>query len=871
MKRVLSFFLAAAMLLTLFTVPALADAESVIESIGAANGHGAYWLYDFTREGKAQQLIGSPSIYECMTESELSAQTDGLKITSDSVANNGVAFYDMPAGELYAKITYKFDSAALTEYAADDLTGSASFVVDGETVVDFAALSAAKGSKEVKAASLDGAQISNGAFATSVVKLSVTSGGSVLLSPTYLGDKTVKSEFTVARIALFANLADAEAFDTSASAVTVEGVTAEFDPFTHTAEVELAQDKTEADMMFAPTAYTFDLTTFGEEVNALSDSAEVTETNDALVSSMEFELTGTDGKVVTYTVNAVSKFSGNAMPENILDFSAEGSAKAAIDNGTVAFSSQWDNPVLGERNVGYGGTGLEMNTVDSSNKNYAQAAFKFENADVSKTYYAKMAYMFSNVSWPSGRTGEGKFFVCWRNKGDRVWSDSIVWTADSLPDDYVWATTVIKVNPSDNSDDIANKQLQLCFNGLTCKVVIKYVALFTSLDDANNFDPSVMSAKVDGKRAKVDPYKHTVTVDMANDIGVEDIPDFTADDVELALYNSTDYPQQGGSLTAQNNGKDVLALTTATAQSTDAAAGVEPGYNYKEIKYTVSGTGMSDVVWSVRIQSKDSNYVPPVEPIQLIDFTNPANISLLEDPDKGSGKWRQTGTTKVGNTNAAYFGSSVTEDRVTNDGNNGTCVLDNWHYIRYNTNKITNGTKVYVKIAYRFGEDAKAAPNNQSKRFYIDCSGRQFIGEYGADNVLSLRNGWRTVVLECTPTNSELQIGTWGILGKIMLKYVAFFESAEDAANWTYGTPDATITSDGANVTAAFDNLEGTNQTRLFAFYKDGALVKIARSADCDEITVFDLEPGTYTAKAMYWNNSLKPAMKSVEETITIQ
>ena len=100
MKRVLSFFLAAAMLLTLFTVPALADSASVIESIGAANGHGAYWLYDFTKEGKAQQLINSPSIYECMPESELSAQTDGLKITSDSTANNGVAFYDMPAGEL---------------------------------------------------------------------------------------------------------------------------------------------------------------------------------------------------------------------------------------------------------------------------------------------------------------------------------------------------------------------------------------------------------------------------------------------------------------------------------------------------------------------------------------------------------------------------------------------------------------------------------------------------------------------------------------------------------------------------------------------------------------------------------------------------
>ena len=865
MKRVLSFFLAAAMLLTLFTVPALADAGSVIESIGAANGHGAYWLYDFTKEGKAQQLIGSPSIYECMPESELSAQTDGLKITSDSVANNGVAFYDMPAGELYAKITYKFDSAALTEYAADDLTGAASFVVDGETVVDFAALSAAKGSKEVKAASLDGAQISNGAFATSVVKLSVTSGGSVLLSPTYLGDKTVKSEFTVARIALFENLADAEAYDTSASAVTVEGVTAEFDPFTHTAEVELAQDKTEADMMFVPTAYTFDLTAFGEEVNALSDSAEVTETNDALVSSMKFEVIGTDGKATAYTVNAVSKFSGNAMPENILDFSAEGSAKAAIENGTVA-KTDVDQSVLDERNVGYGGTGLELNTVDASQKKYTQALFKFEKADVTKTYYAKIAYMLSNVSMPSGYNADyvGHLFSNWyeNDNSNRVYSDDVTWTGSSLPDDYAWKTTVLEVKPSSKSLDKANKQLQICFNGLTCKAVIKYIALFESRTDAENFDPSVMSAKIDGKRAMIDPYKHTVTIDMANDIDVENIPDFTADDVELALYNNTNYPQQGGSLTAQNNGKDVLALTTVTAQSTDAAAGVEPGYNYKEIKYTISGTGMSDVVWSVRIQSKDSNYVPPVEPLALVDYTKSGAVADLVSPSAS----REVGTVKVGATNAVYIKTNLTSG-----------VLDNWCTVKYDQSKVDASKEVYVKVAYRFGDDAYGIDSDQQKEFHIEFGPGGFDKKeiFGKDNISGLTGDWRVKTFKCSPRtgDKELYIGTFGIFGKLIIKYVAFFETEEDAANWRYGDVGAEIATDGTAVSVNYINAETQSFNRVYAVYKDGKLVKTTVTSADDCHTIDGLEPGTYTVKAFAFNrtDTLKPIMKSVEETITIQ
>lgn len=859
MKRVLSFFLAAAMLLTLFTVPALADAGSVIESIGAANGHGAYWLYDFTKEGKAQQLIGSPSIYECMPESELSAQTDGLKITSDSVANNGVAFYDMPAGELYAKITYKFDSAALTEYAANDLTGAASFVVDGETVVDFAALSAAKGSKEVKAASLDGAQISNGAFATSVVKLSVTSGGSVLLSPTYLGDNTVKSEFTVARIALFANLADAEAFDTSASAVTVEGVTAEFDPFTHTAEVELAQDKTEADMMFAPTAYTFDLTAFGEEVNALSDSAEVTETNDALVSSMKFEVIGTDGKATAYTVNAVSKFSGNVMPENMLDFSVYGNATAAIENGTVA-KTDVDQSVLDERNVDYGGTGLEMNTVDASQKKYTQAIFKFEKADVTKTYYAKIAYMLSNVSMPSGYNADyvGHLFSNWyeNDNSNRVYSDDVKWTSSSLPDDYAWKTTVLKVNPSTKSLDKANKQLQICFNGLTCKAVIKYIALFESRTDAENFDPSVMNVKIDGKRAMVDPYNHTATLTVADDLSEDDVPSFTAGSVEMKLYNSdVDNAASLGRLKYPSN-------TTAEAMSAESQTFVEPQYRYSEIKYKIVDSYANEIIWNIRIVSNDTSYVPPVEPLALVDYTKSGAIADLVSPSAS----REVGTVKVGATNAVYIKTNLKEG-----------VLDNWCNVVYDQSKVDASKKVYVKVAYRFGDDAYGIDSDQQKEFHIEFGPGGFNKQeiFGKDNIPGLRGDWRVKTFECQPRTGDkaLYIGTFGIFGKLIIKYVAIFETEEDAANWRYGDVGAEIATDGTAVSVNYINAETQSFNRVYAVYKDGKLVKTTVTSADDCHTIDGLEPGTYTVKAFAFKrtDTLKPIMKSVEETITIQ
>ena len=264
--------------------------------------------------------------------------------------------------------------------------------------------------------------------------------------------------------------------------------------------------------------------------------------------------------------------------------------------------------MLDERNVDYGGTGLEMNTVDASQKKYTQAIFKFEKADVTKTYYAKIAYMLSNVSMPSGYNADyvGHLFSNWyeNDNSNRVYSDDVTWTSSSLPDDYAWKTTVLKVNPSTKSLDKANKQLQICFNGLTCKAVIKYIALFESRTDAENFDPSVMNVKIDGKRAMVDPYNHTATLTVADDLSEDDVPSFTAGSVEMKLYNSdVDNAASLGRLKYPSN-------TTAEAMSAESQTFVEPQYRYSEIKYKIVDSYANEIIWNIRIVSNDTSYVP---------------------------------------------------------------------------------------------------------------------------------------------------------------------------------------------------------------------------------------------------------------------
>ena len=428
----------------------------------------------------------------------------------------------------------------------------------------------------------------------------------------------IAARLAIKWVALFDNLSDAESFDPSVKGATINGEKAAIDPFNHTASVTLADDLDESGMAaFAPSDVTLDL--FNSDVDtpaslgrleypsntkavAVDTSASYRDGGQYRYRELKYTVTDSYNNNITWKVRTQSKntaFKENIGTENILDFSVEGSAETAISNGTVAKTAN-DWVPLGDRNPAYGGTGLEMDATTNNNKQYAQALFKFANANPTKTQYLKFAYMLSNVSMPSGRQS-GIVKAAW-NSANRCDSD-ISWTADTLPETYVWKTAVIKIAPSTNAKDIENKQIVILFNGLTCKAVIRYVALFDTLSEAQSFDPSIKTAKIDETTAVVDPYNHTVALTLENDLDAADIPSFTKDDVNFSLFNAIDFTQNGGADSAR------CATTKVTALSDTATEGFDLGYNYKEIKYNVSGTGTSNIVWSVRIQSKDSSYI----------------------------------------------------------------------------------------------------------------------------------------------------------------------------------------------------------------------------------------------------------------------
>ena len=92
------------------------------------------------------------------------------------------------------------------------------------------------------------------------------------------------------------------------------------------------------------------------------------------------------------------------------------------------------------------------------------------------------------------------------------------------------------------------------------------------------------------------------------------------------------------------------------------------------------------------------------------------------------------------------------------------------------------------------------------------------------------------------------------------------------ANNYSFGEIGANVTADGKTVTAAYDNLEGTNGARILAIYQGDELKGVAYSTSDDEVSITGLDAGTYTAKAFYWNNFNEgyPKFDGTEAAVTV-
>lgn len=483
--------------------------------------------------------------------------------------------------------------------------------------------------------------------------------------------------------------------------------------------------------------------------------------------------------------------------------------------------------------------GKSVLIMECTSQQWTNGGFKFGSEfDTKNRYYVKFKYRIDeNATFHSDAS---KNYI-------QVAFDAMNWVrvASSYPENAQSEWTTSNVITLDASR-VSNDAFDLDFNGVKGKVYVEYIAFFTNESDAASYgEASIPSVTVNGANATIDKNAKTVEYTFA--------PLTSVEDMQSATYGVSDGFTMGGFANVSDE-------------------------KYNAITATLTDKSDSTNVYTLTAKSRKYYDV-----LDIVDFTNLDNASKLEDPDKGSGKWRMTGTTKVGNTNAAYFGSTVTEDRVTRPEdvdengkslkNAGTTTLDNWHYVRYDTSKVPLNKKVWVKIAYRFGDNAKGVETNQSKRFYIEYPNQQQFAALGNDNVLSLRNGWVSKTFECTPTNHDFYIGSFGILGKIMIKYVAFFETKADADNYKFGDINATITTDGTTVNAIYDNAEvASNGARVLALYQGDQLKKVVYSADKDEISVTGLDAGTYTAKAFYWNSLDEgyPKFDGAEAAVTV-
>ena len=442
---------------------------------------------------------------------------------------------------------------------------------------------------------------------------------------------------------------------------------------------------------------------------------------------------------------------------------------------------------------------------------YTQVNYKFDSSfDTSNQWYMKFKYRLANdVTFRSAVFCQVAF-----GSGD--------WYSISNPGNSQteWITSdVIKLPKISKKDDL----LWVDFDAVKGKVYIEYIALFDNADDAERYGSaeSIPDVTVNGTKATRNNDNKTVAFEFDRNT--------SADTMKAATYVLGDFTFSG-----------------------DWQEVADSNYTFLTRKMVADNDSAN--VWTLKVKSLKVENV-----LDLVDFTDADNAGKLVKP----GNDRETGVVTTGNISTVYF------KRV---GESAT--LDNWCTVTYDQTKVTADKEVYAKIAYRFGDDVSAITTSQQKELHFEFGpgGWQRLAVYGVDNIPTWK--WNTAVVKCSARGSDKKfyIGTFGIYGKVLIKYVAFFETEEAANNYSFGEIGATVTADGKTVTAAYDNLEDTNGARILAIYQGDELKGVAYSTSDDEVSITGLDAGTYTAKAFYWNNFNEgyPKFDGTEAAVTV-
>lgn len=494
-----------------------------------ADGKTCY-IYDFTKVENVTRFInaGSQSHTTDFSEDVRKVHYGGTALQLQGYVRNyfSITFKNSAAikSNRFIRIVYDIETAVLNSAPAASGVSTMAFVgtsSSGGYYAPLYKLSYNAGEKDMSVTDADGNAIDKKRFTSAIVELpqaAVNDDNDIQFytgrtSPTYTVCANIKY------IAFFESLADAQNFDETVVSAEFMDKQAEIDNFAKTAEITLNKNITaEGFELMSPKDVKFVLFNkdaddsraysnkyyYPQECSMKPIDSKFTVENegDTVYAYASYETTNLCGEKFVWTVKLKSLQEQATTDYCMLDFSKPGNTTGFIEDGTISNTAQTTIGLAEhEFQDGSGAFKLIPGTA-----NYEEAYFNLTDADPTKTWYAKFVYMFENIEFVGDQYG--RIDLGWKRG---AWSveNNVYWTSSNPPAENVWYESgVIKVPAVSTSRYDGNRQLQILFNALKANVFVKYIALFDSEEKAQNFDPSVQSAILDGAKGEINPYAH---------------------------------------------------------------------------------------------------------------------------------------------------------------------------------------------------------------------------------------------------------------------------------------------------------------------------------------------------------------------------
>ena len=528
--------LAAAVLTALLALPTCsagaAEAKPWVRELDTCPSGGV--MYDFSDFETTAAFIADTSAYSANTDVAIRQVTyGGVALQLQGWVKSSFSFTLNNMSDVRKNYGYARVCLDVQGYTAADTPSSAkssAISLDGNTLFNIGFKS---GNKVAVWSTANGSALNTREYHSASVKLSGKTESTVTLNL----DSSLPTNsmcVNIKYIAFFKTQSDADNFDESVLSAEYKGTSLDVDGSSHTVTGYLPTGLTLAEANALSADVDFDFYNISasadrsystgyvksQSVTAKMQSEHfaVTESGDTLTLSADCEITDMTGKSRTWSINLTAPYS---VPEyQVMDFSHIGAADSMIADGTIVKTPTDGADKLCEKPINYGGPALEF-----QHKKYPQFLAKFKDANPAKKHWVKMVCCFERTAIADGKTS-AFLSLSWYDDPSYNTYHYENWDNDSLPQSKVWQTFVCPIEPSTRPYDLANKQIRVFFNGFNANVLIKYIGLFDTEENAKNFDNSLESVTADGELAEINPFDRTAAVSGS------------ADGAELTLYNA---------------------------------------------------------------------------------------------------------------------------------------------------------------------------------------------------------------------------------------------------------------------------------------------------------------------------------------------